>query len=449
METVQNNTETNAVESELTQLVLSNLSFGPQEIARISQAISGDFSNYRIMRDAVAELEVREQRTPATSVRLGVCYYLMGRYAAAIRTLEEGDRGALTLFYLGKSHLAQGDYDKARECYTAAASAGYDSDTTSLAIAEALRHAGDPEGALKQLDSLFGAVEQTAEYLYQRGATVAALGGNPGEAVALYERAVEADPNHPGALFGLAMENDRAGNDETAITMYERSAACFPSHVGALLNLGVIYEDYDRYDRAANCYQRILDVYPDNQRARLYLKDARASSNQFYDDDERRKRERLSQVLNIPVTDFELSVRSRNCLERMGIHTLGDLARTTEHELLTSKNFGETSLVEIREMLSAKDLRLGELAHEKKKPEPTYEMESLSEDERYLHERPIADLNLSVRARKCMVRLGISTIGELVRRTGDELLECKNFGVTSLNEVREKLTPVGLKLRGD
>ena len=33
--------------------------------------------------------------------------------------------------------------------------------------------------------------------------------------------------------------------------------------------------------------------------------------------------------------------------------------------------------------------------------------------------------------------------------TGDDLLECKNFGVTSLNEVREKLTIQGLKLRGD
>ena len=37
----------------------------------------------------------------------------------------------------------------------------------------------------------------------------------------------------------------------------------------------------------------------------------------------------------------------------------------------------------------------------------------------------------------------------LVRRTGDDLLECKNFGVTSLNEVREKLTLHSLKLRGD
>jgi DNA-directed RNA polymerase subunit alpha len=48
-----------------------------------------------------------------------------------------------------------------------------------------------------------------------------------------------------------------------------------------------------------------------------------------------------------------------------------------------------------------------------------------------------------------MIRLAINTLGDLVRRTGDDLLECKNFGVTSLNEVREKLTAIGLKLRGE
>jgi DNA-directed RNA polymerase subunit alpha len=48
-----------------------------------------------------------------------------------------------------------------------------------------------------------------------------------------------------------------------------------------------------------------------------------------------------------------------------------------------------------------------------------------------------------------MIRLGITTLGELLRRTGDDLLECKNFGVTSLNEVREKLTTLGIKLRGE
>ena len=48
-----------------------------------------------------------------------------------------------------------------------------------------------------------------------------------------------------------------------------------------------------------------------------------------------------------------------------------------------------------------------------------------------------------------MVRLGLTTVGELIRKTGDDLLECKNFGVTSLNEVREKLAQFNLKLRGD
>jgi DNA-directed RNA polymerase subunit alpha len=48
-----------------------------------------------------------------------------------------------------------------------------------------------------------------------------------------------------------------------------------------------------------------------------------------------------------------------------------------------------------------------------------------------------------------MNRLNLNTIGELVSRTGDELMEAKNFGVTSLNEVKEKLTALGLKLRGD
>jgi DNA-directed RNA polymerase subunit alpha len=181
----------------------------------------------------------------------------------------------------------------------------------------------------------------------------------------------------------------------------------------------------------------------------LFFKDADASRDMYYDEEARRRQDRLSQVLSIPVTDFELSVRSRNCLQKMGVMTLGDLTQTTEQELLASKNFGETSLIEIREMLVSKGLELGQFATERPEEEPQYDPEALSPNERAMLDRPISDLNLSVRARKCMVRLGISTIGELVRRTGDDLLECKNFGVTSLNEVREKLTLQALKLRGD
>ena len=222
-----------------------------------------------------------------------------------------------------------------------------------------------PAAALQVLDSLSGAIEQTAEYLAQRAATVAALGGNPQEVVALYERAVEADRNHPGALFGLALENDRYGNDDTAMELYKRAVGRFPAHVGSLVNLGLLYEDREQYDKAAQCYRRVLDVYPDHPRAQLFFKDTESSHEQYYDEDAQKKRDRMGQVLSIPVTDFELSVRSRNCLQKMGIMTLGDLCRCTEQDLLASKNFGETSLVEIKEMLATKGLRLGQYAQER------------------------------------------------------------------------------------
>jgi len=85
---------------------------------------------------------------------------------------------------------------------------------------------------------------------------------------------------------------------------------------------GILYEDRNQYERALGCYQRILDVFPNHPRARLYLKDVNASRDMFYDEDERRKRDRLSQVLRRASDDFELSVRSRNCLQKMGVMTL-------------------------------------------------------------------------------------------------------------------------------
>lgn len=436
------------LEFDLRQLVVFNGSFGPREIEQLVEAIDGDYSNFQTLKAAVAELESKQEDTPASNVRLGVCSYLLGRYGRTLAILKQADGGALAHFYMAKAHVALEELGAAVACYESAKQAGYDADECMLGAAEALRMAGNPNGALGTLDGLSGAVEQTAEYLCQRGATVAALGGNPAEVSALYGRAVDADRNHAGALFGLALENDRHGNDETALELYRRSADRFPSHVGALLNLGLLLEDRDQSDKAVQCYERILEDYPDHPQARLYLKDARASSDMYYDEDAQKKRDRISQIMNVPVTDFELSVRSRNCLQKMGIMTLGDLCRFTEQELLSSKNFGETSLVEIRDMLASKGLKLGQLVTERRMAE-TYEPEALSPDEQVMLARPISDLSLSVRARKCMIRLGITTIGELLRRTGDDLLECKNFGVTSLNEVRDKLSVHGLKIRGD
>jgi len=438
----------------LRQMVVSNSTFGPNEIRQIIAAISSDYNNFRLLRDAVQEILQQPERTPAASARLGVCQFLLGRYQDAVEILNNADGGALTHFYLGKAHLLLDQYSDALTAYESSEKAGYPRDEVILAKAEASRYMGNAPDSLQLLDTLLGAVEQTAEYLYQRSATISAmetsdLGERRTEVVALLERAVEADGSHAGSLFGLALENERHGNDDYARNLYERAASQFPTHVGTLLNLGLLYEDLEYFERANQCYTRILDTYPSHERARLFFKDSDASCDMYYDEEARRRQERLSQILSVPVTDFELSVRSRNCLQKMGIMTLGDLTETSEQELLASKNFGETSLVEISEMLNSKGLELGQFAKQPQEEEAIYDPTDLSDDERALLDRPISDLNLSVRARKCMVRLGLTTIGELLRRTGDDLLECKNFGVTSLNEVREKLTIQNMKLRGD
>src|SRR6185295_14405472 len=103
-----------------------------------------------------------------------------------------------------------------------------------------------------------------------------------------------------------------------------------------------------------------LHANPLQEQARLFLKDAQASVTMYYNPDAEMASSRFSQVLEIPVTDFELSVRSRNCLKKMNIRTLGDLTRVSELQLLSSKNFGETSLSEIKEILGSKGLRLGQ-----------------------------------------------------------------------------------------
>ena len=131
--------------------------------------------------------------------------------------------------------------------------------------------------------------------------------------------------------------------------------------------------------------------------------------------------------------------------------TLADLCAHTEQDLLSTKNFGETSLIEIRDMLTLKGLKLGLFAQEKQQTDTSFDVSSLSPEAQATLDYPVTDLNLSVRARKCMSRLNIQTIGELVRKSADELLDCKNFGVTSLNEIREKLgqSPFNLKLRSE
>jgi len=287
--------------------------------------------------------------------------------------------------------------------------------------------------------------ERAAEEYFKRGLD-SEKEGNHEKAIEFYERALNENPDHEVACFNLAVMYDRRADDAKAIELYERICTSPPVHLNALLNLAVLYEDNNHYDEAHRCLDAVLKTDPNHARARMYMTDVESARSMYYDEDDR-KGDARNRVLEIPITDFELSVRSRNCLKKMNIRSLGDLLKTTEQELLSYKNFGETSLNEIKALLAQKGLRLGQSADGEK---PAFTRTTPVAVENVSPEtlgKTVGDLELSVRSRKALQRLNINTIGELASRTEAELLGCKNFGQTSLNEIKQQLASFGMGLR--
>ncbi len=401
---------------------------------------------HEILVKRVAAAQPPQQKKLA--LKLGVTQFFLGRTAEAVESLRTAD-GPLASFFLGRALVLRGDYAGALQAFEQAESLGYAAQQVQLQRAGALRLQGSVPEAKAILAKVKDMASHNAEYHFQEGGIAEADGDTP-RAARSYERAVELDPNHSGALFRLAFLNDLAGNDFEAIQLYERCLKHPPIGKGVLYNLGVLYEDHGYYDKAADAYRKLAKADPLDERAKLFVKDAEASTSQSFSGDDEQISVQFRQVMEIPITDFELSVRSRNCLKRLNIRTLGDLTRVTEASLLASKNFGDTSLVEIQQIMEAKNLKIGQSLEQgqqyefRARPQNNY-----TPEEQAQRSRPVSELNLSVRARKCMMRLNINTVGELCDQSSDTLMEAKNFGITSLNEVREKLTAMGLKLRND
>jgi DNA-directed RNA polymerase subunit alpha len=130
----------------------------------------------------------------------------------------------------------------------------------------------------------------------------------------------------------------------------------------------------------------------------------------------------------------------------MNLRTLGDLLRITEPDLLSYKNFGDTSLSEIKALLASKGLRQGQAAEDGKSA-PRARASNVGNVPAEVLSKSVADMELSVRSRKALQRLNINVLGDLAARTEDELLGCKNFGQTSLSEIKQQLATFGVTLR--
>jgi DNA-directed RNA polymerase subunit alpha len=398
------------------------------------------------------EFQERAGSGQADSLKVGLALYLLGRYGEAIESLERAGDSALACFYAGDAATTLGRYEEAIEFFKRAADGGWDRFECDMRVAEAQVRGGDVTAAEKLIGRHESTGQQSPAWFFVRG-LIAEKHDQRQPAADLYESALGLDPHHAPTLFRCAYLYDIRGDDERAIELYERLTQQPRAAVNALINLTVIYEDNGEYQKAAHCLRRVLAVYPNHARARLFYRDVQSSLQMVIDEGVAKRAERRNRLLETPISEFELSVRARNCLKKMNIQTLGDLVRLSEPELLSYKNFGETSLTEIRALLDRRGLRLGQPPEEIDallqgqpaivEPQPRVNVPPGSE---IMLSKPVSELELSVRARRCLQRLNISTIGDLIQHTEPELLSTRNFGVTSLNEIKGRLAELGLSL---
>ena len=307
-----------------------------------------------------------------------------------------------------------------------------------------------PEAKLEQGRALIGArryddadellidEEETAEREFLQGQIDE--GRNQVErAIGSYEAALEREPDHVEAAFKLGVLLDRIGDDDMAIEYYLVCADVFPHFLPGVINLGILYDERGESNAAIDCYRQVMAYNQENDRAIMLLRDANASRTMYYDEREERERERMHKILKTPVNDFELSVRSRNCLAKMNIFTLGDLISISEQEMLNYKNFGETSLREVREMLDARGLRLGMLRERDERSLSKADQKTLGES--------IEKLELSSRSTRVLESLGCSKIGDVMSFSDLDLYRIEGSGQSVVQELSTALGAFGLYLK--
>lgn len=406
------------------------------------------FSARERFMELLAEYRGRVERGQGEALKLALGLLVLGRYGEALEWFGRTPDGKFRRFFAARAALALGRYDQALGELEQAAAKGWERFEIDMLSATVHVRKGDLAAAASLAQKHARAGQDRADWYYVQG-LLHEYRDEWANAIEQYEKTLALDPEHALAMFRCAWLHDIHGDDELAIELYRTLAEQPRAHVNALINLAVIYEDVGEYDEALECLQRVLKAYPNHTRARLFLKDVESCRQMVLEESGKEQIDLRSRLLDTPISEFELSLRARNCLKKMNIRTIGDLVRLTEPELLSFKNFGETLLTEIKSLLTKRGLRFGQPVDEiaEEALGETGEVKVVVPPGREaVLSRPVSELELSVRARRCLQRLNIVTLGELIQLSEAELLAARNFGATSLNEVKARLVEHSLQL---
>ncbi len=362
-------------------------------------------------------------------LRTAALAFALGKFSDAEEMIDPKDAYGQAL--LGMINAELGEYGDAKTAFQIAAKTMTEAKGE---LVRALLDGGDDEAAEKALAS----VAEGAERDFLNGRILEAR-SQIEASIKAFEAALEADAQHVEAAFKIGVLLDRIGDDDLAAEHYLVCADASPAYLPAVTNLGILYEERGESNAALDCFRQVLAYNPRDRRALTLLRDAKASRSMYYDEREERERERMEKIMRTSVNDFELSVRSRNCLAKMNIFTLGDLLRITEQEMLSYKNFGETSLKEVKEMLAARNLRLGMFREGDER--------SISKADQKILGESVEKLELANRTAKVLEDLGVSRIGDLAQYTDLDLYRAPGSGQSVVQELATALGAYGVAVR--
>lgn len=433
--------------------ILTAPSLSIQDLTAIRVYVAKEEEARKTLETFNTDYESAKNVIPANEINLrkGIIEILLGNYKGAKDFLESDNSLLGKLFYTEVLYALNQRSEAKNNISALIEGSASENDETKLAVAVLVANLRDLD-SLEKVVSTINIDSLGLKGVFLQGLTED-LKGNYAEAIELFERAATEENDYQGmALFHCANLQDLRGFEDLALESYKKIEELGYTYEEALVNTGVILEDKFEFSQALSYYEKALKVNPDNSRAVLYYNDAEASLNMLYDETKRKQDLKNNEILNIPISDFELSVRSRNCLSKMGIFTLKDLITKTEQELLGYKNFGETSLKEIRAMLSKKGLHLGMTRIEEQPLAERIKMNAqlYSQEKEYeLDELDVSieDLDLSYRTKSALHRLGFESLRDITMRTGTDLEANENFSAACLQEVNALLAEKGLAYR--
>ena len=147
------------------------------------------------------------------------------------------------------------------------------------------------------------------------------------------------------------------------------------------------------------------------------------------------------------IEDLNLSIRPLHYLRKNKIYLLGELLQKTENELLSIPHFGEKSLTEIKTKLLLLFPNLQcRLIPRSEIITQAYEVNLNSEDIMSKLTISTKDLILSHRTKKCLEKMNIKYVWQLIQMPERNLLKIKNLGRKSLNEIKNIIGDLGFKL---